>query len=121
MRFLRMTLLGLLMLTLGIATGLGQVTPRLIGLYVVPTDYMTISAALQAAEEAGGGTVVVLEGDYNEDFFIDFYKRRDKKLKILGVGAILNGKITVGCGAQGGEVEIAGFQISGEVKACAQG
>lgn len=109
------------MLAIGMTAGLGQV--RLIGLYVVPTDYPTIGAAVRAAEDTGGGTVVVLdrpEGAYDESISIDFYERRDKKLRLLGVGAILNGNISVGCGAQGGEVEISGFQIYGAIEACAQ-
>lgn len=119
MRRVRLVLLSsLLVLALGLWPGAGQV--RLIGLYVVPTDYPTIRAALDAASDAGGGTIVILEGDYSEDIFIDFYERRDKKLRILGVGAVLNGKITLGCGAQGGEVEISGFQIYGAIEACAQ-
>jgi len=108
----------LLVLVLGLWPGVGQV--RLIGLFVVPTDYPTIRAALQAAEDAGGGTVVVLEGDYSDDIFIDFYEKRNKRLRILGVGAILNGNVSVGCGAQDGLVEISGFQIFGEITACAQ-
>jgi len=116
--FRRVLLSVLLMLALGLWSGVGQV--RLIGLFVVPTDYPTIRAALQAAEDAGGGTIVVLEGDYSENIFIDFYEKRGKRLRILGVGAILNGEVSVGCGAQNGEVEISGFQIFGEITACAQ-
>jgi hypothetical protein len=108
----------LLVLVLGLWPGVGQV--RLIGLFVVPTDYPTIRAALQAAEDAGGGTVVVLEGDYSDDIFINFYEKRNKRLRILGVGAILNGNVSIGCGAQDGLVEISGFQIFGDITACAQ-
>ena len=60
MRGVRVALLSfLLVLVLRLWTGVGQV--RLIGLYVVPTDYATINAALSAASDAGGGTIVVLD------------------------------------------------------------
>lgn len=123
MRFLRMTMLGLLMASVGMAVGLGQVTPKLLGLFVVPTDYATIGAALAAADEANGGTVVVLdrpEGPYDENIFIAGNERGGRGklvVRLLGVGATLNGEIKLGCGA---EAEIVGFQIQGEISACAQ-
>lgn len=120
MRSLRIGMLSTLILFTGLVVGVGQatqVTPKLIGLFVVPADYATIQAAVSAADEAGGGTVVVLdrpEGAYNEGIFLP---RHRGPFRILGVGAWLSGNIDVGCGA---DVEIVGFGVEGEIKACAQ-
>ncbi len=125
MRYLRMGLVSGLILAVIVGTGLGQVTPpRLLGLFVVPTDYPTIGAAISAADN--GGTVVVLdrpEGAYDESIFIPYFSppkdqpQLSKPIRILGVGASLNGNIHIACG---NDVEIAGFQIQGEITACAQ-
>jgi len=119
MRILRVGLLSVLILFLGMTIGLGQ--PKFPGVFVVPIDYKEISAAVEAAYKAGGGTVVVFdraEGAYS-GFAVgggDEKENVGKLIRILGVGAVVDGGINIFCRMR---VEIVGLTINGNVDACA--
>jgi nitrous oxidase accessory protein NosD len=118
MRVLRMGLLSLLTVFLGMTSSLGQ--PKFPGVFVVPIDYKEISAAVEAAYKAGGGTVIVFdraEGAYG-GFAVGGDERENagKFIRILGVGAVVDGSINILCRMR---VEIIGLTINGNVDACA--
>lgn len=118
MHILRVGLLSTLIVVIGATLGSGQ--PKFPGVFVVPHDYKEISAAVEAAYKAGGGTVVVLdrdEGAYS-GFSVggDEQANAGKSIRILGVGASVEGRVEILCRMR---VEIVGLTIYGDVNACA--